>query len=83
MIMSSKNILFVSVQGGMGHVTRDLAIVRELHRLAPEIKVSWLAHAQAARFLEQAGEEIFPNMNRWPITIWSACRSFGIFASIW
>ena len=58
--MKPKNILFISIQGAMGHVTRDLAIVQELHRLAPEIKVSWLAHAQAARFLEQAGEKILP-----------------------
>ena len=60
MIMNPKSILFVSVQGGMGHVTRDLAIVQELRRLTPEIKVSWLAHAQAALFLEQAGEKILP-----------------------
>ena len=58
--MSEKNILFISWQGGMGHVTRDLAIVRELKNAAPQVKVHWMAHSQAARFLRQAGETLLP-----------------------
>jgi len=56
--VNGRSILFVSVQGGMGHVTRDLAIVQELRRAMPEVDVSWIAHAQAASFLVEAGERI-------------------------
>ncbi len=39
-------------------MTRDLAIVRELHRKTPEIKISWIAHPQAAGWLREHGETI-------------------------
>ena len=55
-----KKILFVSWQGGMGHITRDVAIVKELHRQNPEIEVSWIAHPLACKFLRQEGETILP-----------------------
>lgn len=58
--MNNPNILFVSWQGGMGHVTRDLAIVKELRKIAPEINVSWIAHPQAAKFLLDSGEKLIP-----------------------
>lgn len=31
--MSAPNMLFISWQGGMGHVTRDLAIAQELRKI--------------------------------------------------
>ena len=46
---------------GLGHVTRDLAIVHELRKLIPEIKVSWLSCPPASDVLEQAGEIVFPD----------------------
>ncbi len=58
--MTEKRILFVSWQGGLGHVTRDLAIVKELRKQNPEVQVSWLAHPLAAKILEPAGEPILP-----------------------
>ena len=58
--MSVPKIIFISWQGGMGHVTRDLAIVQELRRLNPEIQVSWLSHQQASHFLRQAEETLLP-----------------------
>ncbi len=55
-----KKILFVSWQGGMGHITRDVAIVKELRRQNPQIDVSWIAHPLACKVLEHAGETILP-----------------------
>jgi UDP:flavonoid glycosyltransferase YjiC (YdhE family) len=51
-----KKILFVSWTLGLGHVTRDLAIVQELRRLIPEIEVYWLSCPPASDVLEEAGE---------------------------
>jgi UDP-N-acetylglucosamine:LPS N-acetylglucosamine transferase len=55
-----KNILFVSWQGGMGHITRDVAIVKELRRQNPKIDVSWIAHPLACKLLMEEGEAILP-----------------------
>lgn len=58
--MAVKNILYLSWQGGLGHITRDVAIVRELHRLSQDVIVSWMAHPLACKVLEQARENILP-----------------------
>jgi hypothetical protein len=58
--LTEKNILFVSWQGGLGHVTRDLAIVKELRKQNPKVKVSWLAHPLASKMIEDAGETLLP-----------------------
>ncbi len=58
--MSKKRILFISWQGGMGHITRDLAIAHELHRQNPEWAIHWLAHPFATMLLQDAGEQILP-----------------------
>jgi UDP-N-acetylglucosamine:LPS N-acetylglucosamine transferase len=55
-----KKVLFVSWQGGMGHITRDVAIVKELRRQNPDIDMSWLAHPLACKVLAHAGETILP-----------------------
>ncbi len=62
--MSKPNVLFISWQGGMGHVTRDLAIVKELYKIAPQVQVRWMAHPQAAQFLRQAGETLLPECDQ-------------------
>jgi UDP-N-acetylglucosamine:LPS N-acetylglucosamine transferase len=58
--MTGNSILFLSWQGGLGHVTRDLAIVKELHRQNPKIRVSWMAHPLASQQIQQAGETLLP-----------------------
>lgn len=58
--MAPKTLLFVSWQGGLGHITRDLAIVKELRRQNLEIDVLWMAHPLASRLIEQAGEKLLP-----------------------
>ena len=58
----SKKVLFVSIQGAMGHVTRDLAIARELRRAVPGVEIAWLAHRQAAQWLARRGETVLPEV---------------------
>jgi hypothetical protein len=43
--MEPKRVLFVSGSIGLGHVTRDLAMVRALRALLP-VEVTWLAGAR-------------------------------------
>jgi len=59
----STSVLFVSGSIGLGHVTRDLAIARELRALAP-MDITWLAGAPADRVLLDAGEALHPGCSR-------------------
>jgi pimeloyl-ACP methyl ester carboxylesterase/UDP:flavonoid glycosyltransferase YjiC (YdhE family) len=52
--------LVVSSPIGLGHVHRDLAIVRELRRLAGGIEIEWLAQHPVSCVLEHAGERVHP-----------------------
>jgi predicted glycosyltransferase len=61
--MRPKHVLFVSGSIGLGHVTRDLAIARELRALAP-VDITWLAGAPADRVLRDAGEALHPDCPR-------------------
>lgn len=58
--MAKKRILFISWQGCLGHVTRDVAIAREIRRQLPEVEIAWLASPLATRVLEEAGEQLLP-----------------------
>lgn len=55
-----KKILYVSGSIGLGHVTRDLAIARQLRRQCPEIELSWLAGKPASSLLNEAGQKLLP-----------------------
>ena len=55
-----KRALFVSSPIGLGHVQRDLAIVRELRSLVPDLEVHWWAQHPVTRVLEEAGEFVHP-----------------------
>ena len=63
--MGSRRLLYVSGSIGLGHVTRDLAIARELRRQCPEIELSWLASDPAAAVLREAGEELLPDVDKY------------------
>jgi predicted glycosyltransferase len=52
--------LFISSPIGLGHVQRDLAIVRELRRQRPDLEVHWWAQHPVTRVLEEAGEYVHP-----------------------
>jgi UDP-N-acetylglucosamine:LPS N-acetylglucosamine transferase len=56
-------VLYVSGSVGLGHITRDLAIARELRCRRPDIDIWWLAGEPAASVLRQAGERLHPRAN--------------------
>ncbi|MEW5992283.1 MAG: alpha/beta fold hydrolase [Chloroflexota bacterium] len=55
-----RRALYISSPIGLGHAQRDLAIARELRRLAPDLEVDWLAQHPVTRFLEASGERVHP-----------------------
>ncbi|MEX2541358.1 MAG: alpha/beta fold hydrolase [Trueperaceae bacterium] len=52
--------LFISSPIGLGHVQRDLAIVRSLRQQRPGLEVHWWAQHPVTRVLEEAGEYVHP-----------------------
>ncbi len=62
--MNANHILFISWQAAMGHVTRDLAIARELRRTNPQVNISWLGNSLSARVIRESGEQLLPETDR-------------------
>jgi predicted glycosyltransferase len=58
--MAGSRVLFVSGSLGLGHVTRDLAVARELRRKAPGTEIGWLAASPSTEILAAAGEKLVP-----------------------
>jgi UDP-N-acetylglucosamine:LPS N-acetylglucosamine transferase len=58
--MNGKKVLFISGSLGLGHIGRDLEIVKALREKEPNIDVWWLAEDPASMVLEQAGEKLLP-----------------------
>lgn len=58
--MGKKRVLFISWQGCMGHITRDVGIAREIHKQWPEVELVWLASPMATQVLEEVGEQLLP-----------------------
>jgi UDP:flavonoid glycosyltransferase YjiC (YdhE family) len=63
--MRTKRILFISGSGGLGHVTRDLAMARALRSAAPGAEINWLAASPATEVLQEAGETLLPEADGW------------------
>jgi pimeloyl-ACP methyl ester carboxylesterase/predicted glycosyltransferase len=59
-----KRALYVSSPIGLGHARRDVAIVKELTKLEPDLQVDWLAQDPVTKVLEAEGETIHP-ASRW------------------
>jgi predicted glycosyltransferase len=55
-----QKVLYISGSIGLGHITRDMAIVNELRKLRPGIEVHWIAGEQATMMLKDAGENVLP-----------------------
>lgn len=55
-----RRVLFVSSPIGLGHIQRDLAIVRELRRRVPELEIDWLAQPPVTGVLARNGETLHP-----------------------
>jgi len=63
--MRAIRVLYVSGSIGLGHVTRDLAVARELRALEPRIELHWLAAPPASDVLAAAGEILIPECARY------------------
>ncbi len=63
--MDRKKVLFISGSIGLGHVGRDIEIVRALRKIEPTVEVSWLADDPASMILEQTGEKLLPEVKVW------------------
>jgi len=53
-----KRILFISGSIGLGHVTRDIAIAKEIRSLRNDVDILWLAAQPASCLLEENGERL-------------------------
>jgi UDP-N-acetylglucosamine:LPS N-acetylglucosamine transferase len=58
--MNAIRMLYASGSIGLGHVTRDLAVARELRALDPRVEVHWLAAPPAFDVLANGGEILVP-----------------------
>jgi UDP:flavonoid glycosyltransferase YjiC (YdhE family) len=62
-------ILFISSNVGLGHITRDLAIAKELRKNIPSIKISWVAAPPVSDYLRENNETLLPESKLWPSDI--------------
>ncbi len=79
--MTNKRILYISGSLGLGHITRDLALARELCRQNPEVEISWLAAHPASLLLKDAGENVLPEAEQYAndnIPAENAARGFQL-----
>jgi len=53
-----KKILFISGSLGLGHVSRDLSIVRQLRKCRTDVDILWLAAEPARSVIKEAGEKL-------------------------
>jgi UDP-N-acetylglucosamine:LPS N-acetylglucosamine transferase len=53
-------VLYVSGSIGLGHITRDMAIVNELRKMRPNIEVHWIVNEQTTTMLKNLGEHVLP-----------------------
>jgi pimeloyl-ACP methyl ester carboxylesterase/predicted glycosyltransferase len=56
----AKRILYLSSPIGLGHAERDVAIVEEIRRQRPGVRVDWLAQHPVTEILERRGEHVHP-----------------------
>ena len=60
-----KKMLFISGSLGLGHISRDLAIAKELRILIPGIEIYWLAAHPADIILKEANEILLPEADNY------------------
>jgi pimeloyl-ACP methyl ester carboxylesterase/UDP:flavonoid glycosyltransferase YjiC (YdhE family) len=81
-------LLWVCSPIGLGHVQRDLAIVRELRRLRPGLEVQWLSAEPVRSAVQQAGELVHPASDRLcnesaHIEARAAAHDVNVFLALW
>jgi predicted glycosyltransferase len=57
---AEKRILYLSSPIGLGHAERDVAIVDEIRRQRPGVRVDWLAQHPVTEVLRRRGEHVHP-----------------------
>jgi predicted glycosyltransferase len=60
-----KKILFISGSLGLGHISRDLAIARELRKYRNDLDIHWLAAEPARSVIAQAGEKLVKEIDEY------------------
>ncbi len=55
-----KRVLIVCSPIGLGHARRDLAVVNELRKLRPDVKIEWLTKTPVDKVILPLGEVIHP-----------------------
>ena len=60
--MGKQKMLFVSGSLGLGHVTRDISIAKELRKINKDLELVWLADPPASTYLREAGEKVLPDL---------------------
>ena len=63
--MTGAKVLYVSGSLGLGHVTRDLAVARELRRRAPSLQIAWLSASPTLEVLAASGETLVPECSEY------------------
>jgi UDP-N-acetylglucosamine:LPS N-acetylglucosamine transferase len=63
--MGGPRVLYASSALGLGHMSKDLAIVNELRLLRPDVEVLWLTGHPASDSLAEVGERVLPEAEEW------------------
>lgn len=58
-------LLYFSGSMGLGHVTRDVVIAREIRALRPDTEIDWIATSPAREYLEERQETVLPASEMW------------------
>jgi UDP:flavonoid glycosyltransferase YjiC (YdhE family) len=56
----NKRILFISGSLGLGHVSRDIEIAKEIRALRRDVEIHWIAAHPASLVLKECGEKLLP-----------------------
>jgi len=66
MVHPELDILFISSTFGLGHVTRDVAIAKEIRNIIPNTKIHWVAAPPVSDYLIERNETLLPESKNWP-----------------
>jgi pimeloyl-ACP methyl ester carboxylesterase/predicted glycosyltransferase len=84
----ARRILWLSSPIGLGHIQRDLAIVRALRARYPDVSVDFLAANPAERVVQHAGERVHPATRlllneSGHFEAWAADHELHAFNALW
>ena len=79
--MGTLNVLYISGSVGLGHATRDMAIVNELRRVCRDVEIVWLASGPAKMLLEERKETLLEESDSYydvNEAAWSAAKGTSL-----